>query len=298
MGIYNPSGGGSSSFVAPTIQRFLSTGTGTGSLFTVTSANATIGATYTDVNSIVLTVLNTISAGTLLFMSGFDPLGTPSGTLTKASGTGDATITFTAVEKLGTYTTPVSPTPLYLEIEMSGGGGGGGGNGTSGGSSGGPGGITTFGTSLLIANGGAAGLLGTTVGGGMGGAGGTATINSGPTGISITGGSGDDLSDVSGASGTGGGDNALGGGAGQGNPTAKVGSSNTGGGGGGAVGSSTLNGGGGGGAGGYIKTLITSPSGTYFYTVGVAGTAGTAGTAGKVGAAGGSGIVIVKEFYQ
>jgi hypothetical protein len=61
--------------------------------FTVTSANATAAATYTN-NGVTYTVLATISSGTTLYLSGS---GAPSGTtLTKASGTGDATITFSA----------------------------------------------------------------------------------------------------------------------------------------------------------------------------------------------------------
>ena len=62
--------------------------------FTVTSANATVGATYTN-NGQTFTVLATIAAGTQLVCSG---TGAPlaSGTLTKALGTGDTTITFSA----------------------------------------------------------------------------------------------------------------------------------------------------------------------------------------------------------
>lgn len=62
--------------------------------FTITSGNATIGATYTN-NSVTFTVVATIAAATTLLMTG---PGAPaaSGTLTKATGTGDATITFSA----------------------------------------------------------------------------------------------------------------------------------------------------------------------------------------------------------
>jgi hypothetical protein len=60
--------------------------------FTVTSANATAGATYTN-NAQTFTVTSTISAGTTLVTTGTGAP-TASGTLTKASGTGDATITF------------------------------------------------------------------------------------------------------------------------------------------------------------------------------------------------------------
>ena len=63
-------------------------------VFAVSSANATAGATYTS-NGNTFTVTTTIVAGTVLLAQG---TGVPlaSGTLTKASGTGDATITFSS----------------------------------------------------------------------------------------------------------------------------------------------------------------------------------------------------------
>jgi hypothetical protein len=65
-------------------------------IFTVTSANATAGATYTN-NGQTFTVVTTIAAGTSLNMTATgSPSGT-SGTLTKASGTGDSTISYTAI---------------------------------------------------------------------------------------------------------------------------------------------------------------------------------------------------------
>jgi len=69
--------------------------------FTVTAANATVGATYTN-NSQTFTVTATISgAVTLVCTSPGSPAS--SGTLTKASGTGDATITFSAVSSTTQY---------------------------------------------------------------------------------------------------------------------------------------------------------------------------------------------------
>jgi len=66
--------------------------------FTVTSANATAGAVYSN-NGKTFTVESTIaSATTLLALGTGAPL--PSGTLTKVTGTGDATITFSAVSRL------------------------------------------------------------------------------------------------------------------------------------------------------------------------------------------------------
>ncbi len=66
--------------------------------FTVTSASATAGATYTN-NSITYTVLATIASQTTLTMTVGTATGiTQSGTtLTKTSGTGDSTITFSTV---------------------------------------------------------------------------------------------------------------------------------------------------------------------------------------------------------
>jgi hypothetical protein len=66
-------------------------------VFTVTAANATAGATYTN-NGQTFTVDATITGGTTLrttMQTSTRPLA--SGTLTKTSGTGDATITFSAV---------------------------------------------------------------------------------------------------------------------------------------------------------------------------------------------------------
>lgn len=63
--------------------------------FTVTSANATVGATYTN-NGQTFTVLATISGGVTLVCKS---VGAPasSGTLTRVTGSGDATITFASV---------------------------------------------------------------------------------------------------------------------------------------------------------------------------------------------------------
>lgn len=62
--------------------------------FTVTSANATAGATYTN-NAVTYTVDATIAGGTTLVAYGTGAP-TASGTLTRASGTGDATIAFSS----------------------------------------------------------------------------------------------------------------------------------------------------------------------------------------------------------
>jgi hypothetical protein len=187
----------------------------------------------------------------------------------------------------GTYTTPSGA--LYLKVRMIGAGGGSSGSGTGGGT-GGNGGNTTFGSSFLTATGGSGASS-------AGGAGGT------PTGgdINITGGTGQD--NGGGATNAFGGHGAssyFGGGAFGAHPGPIAGNSaqnNTGAGAGGASCGSTLASGAGGGAGGYLEKIITSPSGTYSYAVGVGGTAGTAGTSGAAGAVGGSGIIIVEEYY-
>jgi hypothetical protein len=95
--------GGSVPAIAQAIQVHKTPGTfpwaGPTYTFTVASANATAGATYTN-NGFTFTVLTTIASGTTLLCSGTgQPL--TSGTLTKASGTGDSTITFTSVANAG-----------------------------------------------------------------------------------------------------------------------------------------------------------------------------------------------------
>ncbi len=278
-------------FRAPTIQKFTSTGTTVGYVFTVTSANATVGATYTN-NGNTYTVLATISADTHLFCSQ-SSAPQSSGTLTKASGTGDSTIAFSTSLALAAYTPPTNPPPLYLRVRLVGGGGGGGGAGTSPGT-GGIGGITSFGPTLLFAAGG----IGGTGGPNAGGAGGTATLGTGPTGIALQGGKGTGGGGATGASGGGGAASPFGGAGGGGDDGAAgyAAVANTGSGGGGGTAAAAGNSSGGG-AGGFIDALITSPSATY-YEVGAGGTLGGGGSGGNAGGAGGTGIIEVTEYYQ
>lgn len=200
----------------------------------------------------------------------------------------------------GTYTRPAGV--LYLKIKMVGGGGGGAGSGAGGGS-GSTGGNTTFGTSLLSANGGTGGVTN----GALGGAGGSSSLGTGPIGTALSGGNGQAgfSSSAVGSSPCGGfgGTTAFGGagsgGNGNGGGAGGSANSNTGAGGGGGGGSATTTfAGAGGGAGGYVDAIITSPSSTYSYAVGAAGTAGTAGTNGYAGGAGGSGYIEVTEYYN
>lgn len=268
--------------IAPVVTVY-SSSSGTHNLtytFFIASGSATAAATYTN-NAITYTVVATVASGLIIQMTG-SGAPTASGTLTKASGTGDATLTFYAVRA-----------PIALDVELVGGGGGGAGSGAGLGA-GGTGGTTSFGTTLLSAIGGTGGATG-----GTGGAGGTASLGTGPLGDALSGGSGcSSGANVSGGSGGSGGASAFGG-AGLGPLGANVtaggaGKTNSGGGGGGAS-TTGGSGGGGGGAGGYVKAYISSLLSTYAYAVGAAGAAG-AGAA--TGGAGGSGHIVVRESYQ
>ena len=248
--------------------------------FGTASANATAGATYTN-NGSTYTVVTTISAGQLLQMTG-PAAPNLSGTLTRLSGTGDATIAFYA------YRDAVS-----MRVRMVGGGAGGQGSGTSPGTPG-SGGDTTFGngTTVLTAGGAAA----TTPG---------AASIAGATGIGISGGqpSGNGIALGGGAAGgTSGGSSALGG-AGRGGEGAVggAGATNTGGGGGGAGDNGgNVPGGHGGPSGAYVDVTVVNPFNNYTFGVGAGGTGGTAGTGtgAAAGGAGGSGGIWVVEYFQ
>lgn len=272
--------------IAPVYTKYLS-GSGTHNstfYFFTTTASATIGATYTN-NGNTFTVKSTISSGTVLELLGN---GSPSvsGTLTKASGTGDATISFYSVRK-----------PLLIKVRGIAGGGGGGGSGTvSSGGTGGNGNDTTFGTSLFSASGGIGAAYFTA------GAGGSASISSPATGISLVGGSGMIFGGNPGA----GGECGFGGagsggilGVGQGVDAA---SSTGAGGGGGGYTQGATNGGGGGGAGGLFEGFLNiSNTFSWSYSVGSGGLGGVAGSGGgnaQPGGAGGSGFIDILEIYQ
>jgi hypothetical protein len=276
-------GGGSPVYFSPVVHRY-GAGSGTYDLpyaFTITSGSATVGATYTN-NSVTFTVWRTVSGATLVYMTGS---GAPasSGTLTKASGTGDATLTFSAYKK-----------PIYLEVELAGGGGGGAGATSPAGSDGND---STFGSSLLTALKGAGGGLGNT-----GGLGGGWTVNSPAIDIGSTGGGdgeGPRGALAQGAGGTGGG-NALAGGApgGNGNGTnAAPAASDSGVGGGGGGGGASNSGQAGGGAGAVVRALIPDPSATYPYVVGAGGAKGTGGSVSS-GSDGANGRLVVKAHFQ
>lgn len=196
----------------------------------------------------------------------------------------------------GTYTTPANV--KYIQVELVGGGAGGGGTGGAGVSAGGIGGNTTFGSTVVVGNG---GLGGGSEAGVTGGAGGTSSL-SGSSGLNVDGGdgmSGNTAITAFSVIGGGGGGSALGG-AGHSNPSSGAGAdarTNSGSGGGGAISRSGNNAAGGGGAGGYARALVFTPAATYAYAIGAPGNAGIAGTGGFAGGAGGRGLIVVTEYY-
>ncbi len=202
----------------------------------------------------------------------------------------------------GTYTTPAGV--AYLRVRMVGGGGGGGGGGATAGN-GTAGGNTTFGSSLLTANGGLGGIYNSAVNTSSGG---TTTINSPATGFGVTGSDAGAVSYTNPASGSDGPVGSDGGvsffggngrGSGGSGSTGSPAKANTGSGGGGGIAgnSGAVISGQGGAAGGYIDAIIPAPSATYAYAVGTGGGGGTAGTGGGAGYAGAAGQIIVEEYY-
>ena len=86
-----------------------------------TACNATVGATYTN-NGQTFTVRAPVASSLMVIMSSASAtLPTVSGTLTKATGTGDATITFDSMAY-----------PIAYKVKMVGGGAGGSGSGSGG----------------------------------------------------------------------------------------------------------------------------------------------------------------------
>ncbi len=205
----------------------------------------------------------------------------------------------------GTFVTPAGAKEIV--VRMVGGGAGGSGSGTSNsGGNGGAGGNTTFGTTLLVANGGAASASPFNSG-----TPGTATLGTGPIGTAIQGGYGGAGSGGSGSlandykAGGNGGVSPFGGG-GYGSQgaagTAAIANSGSGGGGGGNNGIAGSISGGGGASGGHIIARIGGTSAnpllaSYAYAVGSAGAAGSAGTSGLLGGLGSLGYIEVTCLY-
>lgn len=186
----------------------------------------------------------------------------------------------------GTYTTPTSPAPLYIRVVAQGGGGGGNGSG-SGAGGGTTGGNTTFGTTLIVANGGVVA--------------GSATASLGAAiGIAVPGTQGSQGTSLINATGGTGGSSPMGGGApgGAAGPNAGANAVAYGAGGGGGGGSAATGSAAGGGSGAYVDGIITSPAATYSYAVGAGGGGGSLGSGGAVGGAGFAGLLVVYEYYQ
>ena len=210
-----------------------------------------------------------------------------------------------------TYTTPNTPSPLWIHVRMVGGGGGASGSGGAGGTSGNTGATptvstaSTFGTTLLSAGAGGGGTFSNAGAGGAGGTGGTSSLGSGPIGIALTGGrgqnqTGDVISTTTAVGGMGASTPFGGGGAGTGQALqggAAPANTGAGGGGGGGANANGSYSGSGGGAGGFCDAIIANPAGSYTYTVGVGGSGGDAGATGAAGGAGAAGIIIVTEYY-
>lgn len=188
----------------------------------------------------------------------------------------------------GTHTTAAGC--LYMTVEMVGGGSGGGGSGSGSPGKGTAGGNTTFGTSLLTANGGA--INSTSI---VPGNPGTATGGD----INITGQKGTTgLSGYTNSYGGLGGGTPLGIGGESAGQGAGLDGAGYGAGGGGAGTSGVASPGTGGSAGGYLRKLISSLLSTYAWAVGAAGSAGTAGTSGAAGGAGAPGVIIITEYFN
>lgn len=278
-------------YIPRSLQSLLS---GSGTYYTewafVISATVTVaptaGATYTH-NSVTWTVLRTLTVGSYTVVYAWGAAGgTPTatgGTLTKSAGTGDSSIVFLEAHF-----------PKQLRVRGVGAGGGGAGSGTAGlgSTTGGTGGATTFGSSLLTANGGSGGLKYDIGGAGDGG---SSSIASPAFGISLSGSGGNPGFDVAGGANHSGGSggNSFFSGAGRGSTGGNTGipaQANCGSGGGGGGGSgTTIYSGGGGGSGAFFDATIPAPSASYAWACGAAGTAGGAGGSGAAGGAGGSG---------
>jgi hypothetical protein len=191
-----------------------------------------------------------------------------------------------------TYTTPANV--LYIEVLMVGPGGGGSGAGTTSPNGSAGSADSTFGAMTAGKGNGGSGLAG--------GTGGACSGALGSVVQQVSGGDGEDAVFSSVLHGGKGGTSAFGGN-GKAGPlstaggAAKANTGSGGGGGGATFSNSGTSGGGGGGAGCHIHTIITSPSATYTYTVGLGGVGGAAGASGNAGGAGADGDISVIEHY-
>ena len=250
--------------------------------FICSSASCTLDATYTN-NGVTFTVVKTVASGNVVFLAG-NGAPTTSGSLTKSGGTGDSSITFSAVRS-----------SIYSRIRLQGGGGGGSGGGTSAGN-GSAGSASTFGS--WSAGGGSAGNFTSNVGG----AGGTNTSSTGSLVINVAGGQGGGYESigVNSRGGKGGGSSFFGGAPGEpGTDTAGApAAANSGAGGaGGGTNSAAAQTGTGGGAGGYLEFIIDGVA-SAAWAVGGGGGGGSAGTNGRGGSDGADGIFIGEDHFN
>lgn len=113
------------SFTTPSQTLLTSTGTQTGTRFTVSGVTTapTNGATYTN-NGHTWTVIQSSTDKTVIWAS-CSTCTTSGTTLTKSGGTGDSSITFSATASLASYTPPATAKALWVRVQAGGGGGGG-----------------------------------------------------------------------------------------------------------------------------------------------------------------------------
>jgi hypothetical protein len=246
-------------------------------VFQTATASAAGGATYTN-NGATFTVTKALSAGTELHASGGN-LPADSGVLTRASGTGDATIAFTAYRA-----------PLYLRVTLTGSGAGGLNGEASGyyrGGGGGGAGATAFltvahpigGYSYLVAAAGSPSAAGSATTFGPASASGGSNSTSATRGGAGGGASGGDLN--------------IGGGAGT---SGTLYSSAQGGAGGcGGSGGASFFGSGGSGAGSGAGESVVGGDG---FAYGSGGGGGAATSSGSAGGSGAIGVIVIEQHYQ
>lgn len=274
-------------------------------------ALSTFGAVGLSIGTNITAAININSSQAVSMTNGLAVTGTLSATTTVAGSGGASTLSVPTRQVFltgtaATYTTPANCRRIVVRIKGGGGGTHGSSNDSSGGN-GGTGGTTTF--NSINANGGGAGPFGQggQVANSQGGTSGTGTAS-----LRIAGacGQGPRVTFAAGTTGfVGGGGGGTGGAYAVDSPgyatmAGQTGQPNSGGGGSGAglVPVTSANAYGlwpssGGGEGEYAEIAISSPAGTYTYTVGAGGAAGTTGTGGYVGGAGGSGFIYVDEYY-
>ena len=284
----------------------------------LTGGEVSAGSTYV---STWVQALNTGAGGWQLGTSFLSPTQAPGANTTQNATTAFVTAaiagqafaapqtTVLTTASTSPYTTPTNTAgalPLYLDVTMCGSASGGGGSGSAGSGVGSAGAATTFGTSLLTANGGPATPVNntTTLPTPATATGGTTNIqgalgppstemNTGGAGVNGTGPTGASAPFGLGQGGAGGSLNTTGG-----VPASNATGFCAGGGAGGYGGNASVNSGWAGNAGAGLKTVITSPAATYPFVVGAAGVGGAGGTDGATGGNGTAGYISVVAHWQ